>query len=311
MTIRFTRDYQGYALGSEISTFSASQEAAIVAAGAASYTLSAQKGIVFPSASQASQRADSVAVLAIDPLTGVVSLVGPTGSLYPIQRTLYQGGAPIIYPMSGSIASNGALSGVTFDVIYPSCWLWLPIGAVYSLSPAGLYFCQMSSVSAGTVYLNTLTAGQAPNVPTTLTPVTAGAGAYTTLTSQVTIFTAAVPGAILGPNGQIDITHNWRVPNNANAKNILIQYGGQSALGGALASKLAYQSLDIIRFNGDTTNWAAFGQGGTTYNSSTFANNVKQTDNTVAQNITINVTMAVATDYMVFHGMRIVACPFM
>lgn len=243
-------------------------------------------------------------------LTGMIEIIYPDGVKYTPQRTLYQGGVPIIYPMSGSVAADGTLSGVTFDITYPNCYLWLPIGAVYSLSPAGLHFCQMTSTTAGKVYLNNLSAGQAPDIPSVLLPVTAGAGAYTTVTAQTTIFSAAIPGGILGPNGQIDIEHNWRAPNNANGKTMLIQYGWQSALGAAITSKLSMQSKDVIRFNGDTTNWSAFGQGGLTYGQSTFANHVKQTDNTVAQNLTFSVTMAVATDFIVFHGMRIVAAPF-
>lgn len=76
MTIRFTRDYQGYSNGSEVSTLSTAQEDAIIAAGAATRTLGSQQLAVFPSASAGNAKpANNPVVLSSDG-TSLVSADG-------------------------------------------------------------------------------------------------------------------------------------------------------------------------------------------------------------------------------------------
>src|ERR1700693_852831 len=93
-----------------------------------------------------------------------------------------QNAIPMILPSSGTIGNNGALSALTaLPTIYANAYLYFPAGAIVAGSLAGLYYCIMSSTTAGTIYNNTYdtTLGVMPTIPANPVPfVTPGPGAY-------------------------------------------------------------------------------------------------------------------------------------
>lgn len=172
---------------------------------------------------------------------------GGTGATTPIQAAqnlgvpfiLAKSAIPFIGLSSGSIAANGALTGITaLPTTYANAFVFLPVGAVAPASVAGWYFCQFSSTIAGTVFLNTYTTG-VPAIPTVLNPVVAGAGAYVGDTGEEFGPTIIIPANVIGPNGQLRNTNMYSVTNNINAKNIRTRYSGN---GGTIFQVINLQS---------------------------------------------------------------------
>jgi hypothetical protein len=153
---------------------------------------------------------------------------------------------PVFVQSNGSVAANGALSGLTaLPETFPSVWLYFPAGAVYSGSVAGLYYCQMSSATAGTIFNNILSqsTGQVPYIPSSPTPIAAaGPGAYTQSTSGY-ILPIKIPGAVMGPNGVARASALFQVINNANSKSCSIAIG-QSYSSGTNIHNSTVLSLD-------------------------------------------------------------------
>lgn len=124
-----------------------------------------------------------------------------------VSQSLFRSAIPFVYPSSGSVGNNGALSGITAltPLITPGpVYIWMPAGAIVVGSAAGWYYCVMSSTTAGTLYNNTYTTGAvaAPASPTAF--ATTGPGAYTQEVAagkQGPTFT--LPAGALGPNGKL------------------------------------------------------------------------------------------------------------
>lgn len=164
-----------------------------------------------------------------------VSDVGQNGSLWRSTGTkwvacqtisLCATGLPFIYVASGSISAVGAISGFTLDKIYPAAYCYFPANALATVSAAGWYYCVFSSTTAGTAYLNTYTSG-VPTIPTSLTPVTDGKGAYTSPTaSAITGPVITIPANTLGTTGQIRVNATLYNNSTANNKSYLFNYTG-------------------------------------------------------------------------------------
>ena len=129
--------------------------------------------------------------------------------MYPSPKTpriLSQGGVAIGVPSSGTMGNNGALSALTaLPTTYSGgIYLYFPANAIAAGVAAGLYYCIMSSTTAGTVYNNTYTSGvpTAPASPTAFS--TTGPGAYTQTTGvDITLRSDPILGGTMGPNGSI------------------------------------------------------------------------------------------------------------
>lgn len=169
------------------------------------------------------------------PLTVTGAAVNPslTGIPAPSWTMLASSGIPMVYPTSGTVGANGALSGIVALTGIYQCWMYFPAGAVYSGSVAGMYYVAMSSTTAGTIYNNILTNGipyipGVGNNPALVPIVAAGPGAYTQTTSFpfINMLSITIPGGSLGLNGQIKITYQGRCANNANAKGLLAYFNG-------------------------------------------------------------------------------------
>ena len=141
------------------------------------------------------------------------AVVGAAGGV-PI--ILAQSGIPFVMPSSGSVASNGNLSGLTaFNTVYGWCYCYFPAGAVFAGSVAGWYLTNLTGATIGQIYADTYTSGQ-PSIPDSPTAiVAAGPGAYTQATgADVPGPSCIVPAGALGPNGAL----YWeRATNNNNS----------------------------------------------------------------------------------------------
>ena len=137
---------------------------------------------------------------------------------------------PVVIFSSGSIGTNGALTGVAarYTVDTPGCWAYFAAGQVYSGSVAGYYWCVMSSTTAGTLY-DVRLGSSVPYVPINPTAIVAagpGAFAYAGATEGPAINCGNIPGGILGTNGTIRFSANSGA--NGNSTSILIKLGATS-----------------------------------------------------------------------------------
>lgn len=140
---------------------------------------------------------------------------------------LIQGGIPTFLQSSGSVAANGALTGLTaFATTYTDVYLYFPSGAVYAGSAAGSYYCQMSSTTAGTIFDNRYVSGT-PTIPATPTPiVAAGPGAYTqTTATAIQLLSATLSGGTMGNNGKMNFDYLSATINNGNTKRAGVIFG--------------------------------------------------------------------------------------
>src|SRR5882757_2833907 len=109
-----------------------------------------------------------------------------------------QAGIAFVMPASGTISAAGVISGmgVALQATYANAYFYLPAGAVGPSSIAGWRFAQMTSTATGLLFLNQYFTGN-PSVPSVLTPVTAGAGAYTQVSTAQLAQNIDLPGSSL------------------------------------------------------------------------------------------------------------------
>jgi hypothetical protein len=146
--------------------------------------------------------------------------------------SLLQNGIPFVTPASGTISATGALSGmgVALPTTYANAYFFFPANALSTSSAAGFYFTQMTSTTAGTVFLNAYTSG-IPAIPvaSARVSVTAGQGAYTQISSTTTSISITIPANTMGPNGKLRINLQQSNNNSAGQKSSVIQFGGSNS----------------------------------------------------------------------------------
>ena len=156
--------------------------------------------------------------------------------MYPNPKTtkiVSQSGVPIGIPSSGTIGNNGALSAITAlpTTFSGGIYLYFPANSIAAGVAAGIYYCVMSSTTAGTIYNNTYTSGES-KVPAALTAfATTGPGAYTQSTSEITLKNCIVPGGMLGVNGSLIRRVKWAYTNSAGTKTLRDKYGASTLAG--------------------------------------------------------------------------------
>ena len=156
-------------------------------------------------------------------------------------RSLFRSTIPFVYPSSGSVGDNGALSGITaLPQQYPHAYFWMPANAIAAGSAAGWYYGVMSSTSAATLYDETYTTG-VPAVPASPTAfATTGPGAYTQEVAagkrgpQFTL-----PANTLGPNGKLRIEGVVKASTNATSKSFGIRVDDTTSIGSAVFNNIA------------------------------------------------------------------------
>lgn len=219
--------------------------------------------------------------------------------LNPI-RLIAQSGIPLILPSSGTLSAAGALSGITaLAAIYPSCWMFFPANAIATVSAAGMYFVQMSSTTAGTVFQNILTAaGTAltPFIPATsaLIPCTTASNYATGTGANVAAAILNLPANSMGANGRVRLTGSFSNNNSAGAK--IGQLGfGATTIGGANNTTNVIQPVmhDIIN-RGVTNSQQTIAATG--YIASATAITLAANDTTTALSLQFFLQVATATD---------------
>jgi hypothetical protein len=265
------------------------------------------------------------ALLAAQPASGVptgtMAVTTDYGLVYsngqswiPVGRTsiLAQSAIPFIIPPSGSISAAGALSGITLNKTYASCYMWFPANAVAASIAAGWYYVAMSSATAGTVYLNTYTSGT-PVIPASLTPVTAGQTAYTTLTTPaVNAIAATVPANSMGINGELDVDYIIATTSNTDTKTATVVFGSTTVQTSAIATTAAADTgvaLSIRNAGATGVQFNISTPTGDPAQAASTALTQSAVDTTVNETIAIALQLGTATDYIVLASYSIRLLP--
>jgi hypothetical protein len=227
----------------------------------------------------------------------------PTRDAGNVGFVLAQGGIPLIYPSSGTMGNNGALSGITaLTKTYANAFLYMPAGAIASGSAAGWYFGQGSSTTAFTLFNNLYTAGT-PTAPLSTTAfATTGPGAYTQTTgTPIVAVNYSLAANTFGANGGLETDVHTTQNNSANTKAITLNFGGSSA--GTTSPTTATQSIIWSRVHGQGATNIQAGYAlltSTTATSTLFSGPQRFTvDTTSAVAIQTVINMANAGDWMV------------
>lgn len=229
-------------------------------------------------------------------------------------QTLMQSGIPFILSSSGSVGNNCAITGLTaMQTTYASAYIWMPASAVASGVAAGWYYYVASSATAGTCYSNTYTSGQ-PEIPASPTAFsTTGPGAFTQTTgTQIIGPTVSVPAGSMGVNGELTFDGDATVPATANTKIVNYTFGGASHGVSAFNTNAtsAFGWLLRIRNRGVATAQMVNapnnnGEPG----SGTSGPNFIAINTSSAQNLSYNLQLSVATDYIVLESYSVKEFP--
>lgn len=215
---------------------------------------------------------------------------------------LSQSGVPVGIPSSGSIGNNGALSGLTaFPTTYAGIYLYFPANAIFAGSAAGLYYCVMSSTTAGTIYNNTYPSGD-PEIPTSPTAfTTTGPGAYTQSTAEITLRSVTAPGGLMGRRGSARVLALFGCNNSANTKTCRVNFGGSNVYFKNETTNTLAQPLVLIRNRGMVASQVSTGSGTGAIGLGSYATTPTLTavNTAVDQSMTITGQLASASDFMV------------
>ena len=236
-----------------------------------------------------------------------VTDIGSAGSIwvtnatrwYPLNGSvaMFSTVFPMILPSSGTIGNNGALSGLTaLHGTYDSCYMYFPENAIAAGVAAGLYYCAMSSTTAGTIYNNTYTSG-APTIPASPTAFsTTGPGAYTQTTgSFITVLSVTVPGNSMGINGGLDSQVALSNNNSAGVKTFQIKLGAYTMLWASNTTALLFGSLQPFIKNMGVAN---------RQNGNVWGAAPGTIDTTTDQTLVVAGMLEVATDFFYLQGIN-------
>lgn len=121
-------------------------------------------------------------------------------------------------------------------------------------------------------------------------------------TTLSTLLTVPVPGFIMGPRGVLELEMQLSFTNSANAKNVLVQFGGTTVYSSALTSNATLQGLFKIR-NRNAYNSQMWHPGGSTpFGASTTALQTGSVDTTQSQNLTVTCQMASGSETVTLHA---------
>lgn len=220
-----------------------------------------------------------------------------------VYAALAQSGIPFVMPSSGSVASNGNLSGLTaFNTVYGWCYCYFPAGAVFAGSTAGWYLTNLTGATIGTIYANTYTSGQ-PSIPATPTPISAaGPGAYTQTTgADVPGPSCIVPADSMGANGAVAWERATNNNNSAGTKSYNVYFGAQVISGASQTTNPYAGGWGTLKNRGTKgAQYALNGQNGDVGNAG--GQKYLTIDTTQAQVFSHALKLSVATDYAVIES---------
>ena len=218
--------------------------------------------------------------------------------------TLTSSGIVFIYPSSGTMGNNGALSGITaLPATYSNgAYIFLPAASIAAGVPASAtwYWVVMSSTTAGTVYDSTYTSGE-PRAGTLTAFSTTGPGAFTAGTGAATSITVSLPANTLGLNNVIQVTGARANINSGGSKLVTVTIGATAICASSSAS--ATSGVFIAYLQG--YNSTASQVGGCSYVATTAAAGSATSganDGTTALTLDIALSKPAATDWLVLYG---------
>jgi hypothetical protein len=219
---------------------------------------------------------------------------------------LMQGAIPFIVSSSGTVGNDCAISGLTaMQQTYTGGYIWMQTSAIQTGSTAGWYWFIASSTTAGTCYNNVYTSGQPLPVASPTAFSTTGPGVFTQATAaEIVGPTITVPANTMGINGELDFDGAVTVPNTANGKQVLYEFGGTPegiayyATTGITnfgwAQKIRNRGVANLNFSsGFNTGEASAGDAGPNY---------LAVNTAVSQTFSYNLQLTVATDYIVLES---------
>jgi hypothetical protein len=231
-------------------------------------------------------------------ITGTVSAPQVTGIEIIVAHTAI----PFIHISSGSIAANGAISGITaLPSAYPRAYCYFPANALATSISAGWYYCTFSTTTAGVAFLDTYTSG-VPTIPSSPTAVTDGKGAYTGDITERAGITLTVPAGAMGPNGELIISALFAGTNNANAKTARVRWDGAAGTTWTsinMASNLGLDTRTEIANNGNAAVQTGTSMRISSGSSATQATNYATVNSAVATTVVLSPSKGTATDNIV------------
>lgn len=214
---------------------------------------------------------------------------------------------PMIYAGSGTMGNNGALSAVpTLTRIYARAYMYFPANVIGAAVPAGWYYVEMSSTSAGTVYNNVYSTGNV-SFPASPTPfVSTGAGAFVNATAtDVAGFNFNLEGGALGNNGTLRMQGFAVANNSASVKNLTPMFDSLVASQYTLTSAQWFSFNTPIRNMGEQTRQALprqnTGGEGVGVGTNSDLNTMWNYDLSVNRNFNFKHNIAATTDFLVLH----------
>lgn len=231
--------------------------------------------------------------------TGATTAQGAAANL-TVPYILYKGGIPFISLSSGSVAANGAISGITaLPLAYPSAYCYFPANILATVKAAGFYYCTFSTTTAGVAFLDAAPASGVLTIPASPTAVTDGKGAFTGDTGEEFGITINVPA--LTANAAIRIGSMCSMNNNANVKTFRVRFSGN---GGTIFFASALANLASSGFIGRITNTGATGKQISPFEGSVSAalssfNVLGTIDTSVTTTLVLSLQKATATDNIV------------
>jgi hypothetical protein len=233
---------------------------------------------------------------------GTAAITGGSITGANVPYTLAQTAIPFVHLSSGSVAANGAISGITaLPNAYPHAYCYFPANALATTIAAGWHYCTFSTTTAGVAYLDTYSTG-VPGIPASPSAVTDGKGAFTGATNDIDGLQVVLPAGALGVNGTIRARLSWSSTNNANAKtgNLRVATTGITP-GTAITSQLNVDTEFVISNRGVESAQVCAPNGSGFYGlgNSPSARLYGSVNFAVAQTLKVFFTKATATDNLV------------
>jgi hypothetical protein len=246
------------------------------------------------------------AVIAVnDTASGLIGTMVSDGARWCGELVLQQSIPGIKLPSStiGTGTSGHLTLGTALPAIYSRAWCSLPAVASTPAITAGMYYCEFSSTTVGTIY----TAGPG----SAAFNFSAGAALTATTATDVNLFVprrftgtaaslalgAIIPGGLLGPDGAVHMRFSTAPTNNANAKTIKSKFGAATFHQQSLTTAGSRGSADIVNTGSDAQQ-AYHG----------FAtDNVSWVEGQTGAMVPVYATEATASDVRLQHGGQVAA----
>jgi hypothetical protein len=221
---------------------------------------------------------------------------------------LFTVGFPIGMGSSCTIGANGDLSAMTaFQFTYSTgIYLYFSANAFYAGSPAGFYWCVMSSATAGTAYGNMLDITNPTAVPVANRIAIVGAGsAYTQSTAGIVCLQRTIPAGAFGLTSAL--TAKSIITNNSSAgqKTHRVRLAAGSDMGFWQQSTNTLLQGEACAFARGVTNAQFVTKGGTGFTGGIAAVSASQqftADMSIDQLHTATLQIATATDNLVLES---------